>query len=412
MMQTKTHSLQCECDRVELALEDLRQGKMIILTDDPDRENEGDLIMAAELVTPALMAFMIHHSTGIVCLSLTASQLHKLDLPMMVPDSENTSSRGTPFALPIDAKEGITTGVSAADRVKTIQAAIHQSVTPGDLVKPGHVFPLRAKDGGVIERRGHTEGSVDLVRLAGLQPAAVLCEVMHADGTMARGKALETFAVTHGIKKLSINDIVAYRLQHENHIVSEVTTQLPLQEYGDLPMTVVRDSLGHDYVVFKKTPVSTRQPMLARVHSSCLTGDLFRSERCDCYDQLHHSLKRISKEGGILIYLNQEGRGIGLFNKIKAYVLQEQGFDTVEANTQLGLPVDARDYYMVANILRYFHINHVRLLTNNPQKISELEKSGICVQQEPLPSFHQDKNLFYLSTKRKKLDHTIDLEGY
>jgi 3,4-dihydroxy 2-butanone 4-phosphate synthase/GTP cyclohydrolase II len=400
--------MQSYIKHVEAAINDLRQGKMIILTDHPERENEGDLIMPAETITPEAMNFIIRHSSGIVCLSLFEEHLKKLNLPFMVPPQDNTSLRGTPFAVSIDAKEGITTGVSAKDRVRTVQAVIQPDAKADDLVKPGHIFPLYAKAGGVLERAGHTEGSIDLITLAGFKPAAVLCEVMNPDGTMTQGQELTAFAKKNQITLLAIDDIIAYRLAHENVIADEVSTELPLENYGSFKMTVIKEKFNTiEHVILEKTPKNPEQP-LVRIHSACLTGDLLGSLRCDCHHQLHYSLKRISEEGGILIYLNQEGRGIGLFNKIKAYALQENGLDTIEANEKLGLPIDARKYYIAANILRNRKINSIQLLTNNPAKINDLRKYGIAnIELAPIPVFHTAHNQAYLKTKKDKLHGAI-----
>jgi 3,4-dihydroxy 2-butanone 4-phosphate synthase / GTP cyclohydrolase II len=401
-----------EIKRVTNAINELKQGKMIILTDDPDRENEGDLIVAADAITPEIMNFMIRYGTGIVCLSLTAAHVKKLDLPLMVPADENTSLRSTPFTISIDAKNGISTGVSASDRSRTVLAAIDSQVSPDDLVKPGHIFPLQAKNGGVLERQGHTEGAIDIVRLAGFKPAAVLCEIMNSDGTMSRGKQLDAFSVTHKLALLSISDIITYRLNHENLIESEVSTTIPLENYGTFKMTVIKEKFtGTEHIILRKDPVEHTASTLVRIHSSCTTGDLFSSKRCDCNKELHHALDQISKEGGILIYLNQEGRGIGLFNKIKAYELQESGLDTVEANEKLGLPIDARKYHIAANILRNLNITHVKLLTYNPDKIKDLKKYGIHhVTSESMPVFQNEHNYQYLKTKKEKLNHSLNLE--
>lgn len=400
-----------QINRVELALNDLKQGKMIVLIDDPERENEGDLIIAAEKVTPETMNFLIRHGSGIVCVSLSSEHLNALQIPLMVSEDCNSSTRGTPFTLSIDAKEGITTGVSAADRVKTIQVLIHDQSKAHDLVKPGHIFPLQAKAGGVFERQGHTEGSLDLVKLAGLKPAAVLCEIMNPDGTMSRGKVLKAFAETHHLTMLSIDDIFTYRLHKESIIEEEISSQFPLDKYGDFTISIVKEKFSKlEHVVLTKNKSSVSKPPLIRIHSSCITGDLFASKRCDCHKQLHYSLQRISEEGGMLIYLDQEGRGIGLFNKIKAYSLQEKGYDTVEANTQLGLPVDPRQYYLAANILRKNNMNHIRLLTNNPNKIINLKKYGLdTIERIAMPAFSHEHNQFYLETKKQKMNHLIDM---
>lgn len=391
--------------RVEKAIADFKNGKMIILMDDAERENEGDLIIPAELVTSEMMNFMIRNGSGIVCLSLTPEKLCELDLPLMVPDHENSSFRGTPFTVSIDARDNITTGVSASDRVQTILTVMQANAKPHDLVKPGHIFPLQAKNGGVMERQGHTEGAVDLARIAGYQPAAVLCEIMNPDGTMARDEQIEEFAKQHTLSILSIDDIIAYRLYNENFIAEEASTTLPLEQYGTFNMTVIKEKYTNkDHVVLSKPNLDNSKPVLVRIHSSCMTGDLFASNRCDCHKQLHFALEKISQEGGVLIYLDQEGRGIGLFNKIKAYALQEQGFDTVDANKELGLPADARHYAIAANILKNRKIQHVKLMTNNLHKIADLKRYGINhVEQEIMPDFANKFNQQYLLAKKTKL---------
>ncbi len=397
--------------RVESALHDLKQGKMIILTDHPDRENEGDLIFPAEVTTPEKINFMLRHGSGIVCLSLDETLTQKMGLNFMVSPTENTSNRGTPFMVSIEAKKGVTTGVSAHDRAKTILTAIDDASTKDDLVKPGHIFPLCAKKMGVLERAGHTEGAVDLARLAGFKSAAVLCEIMNQDGSMTRGKDLVTFAKEHQLHLLSITDLIEYRLTRENLIEEEASATLPLNNYGNFTINVIREKIsGTEHIVLKKEVENTKHAPLVRIHSSCATGDLFGSQRCDCNQQLHYSLEKISQEGGILIYLYQEGRGIGLLNKIKAYALQEKGLDTVQANQALGLPVDAREYYIVANILRNQGIQHIRLLTNNPQKIAALKKYGITkIEHEKTPVFSNKHNKDYLSVKKDQLHHFIDV---
>jgi 3,4-dihydroxy 2-butanone 4-phosphate synthase / GTP cyclohydrolase II len=356
---------------------------------------------------------MIRNGSGIICLPLLEPQLKKLGIPLMVPKHENTSPKGTPFTVSIEAKHGVSTGVSAADRAQTILTAVAETTTAEDIVKPGHIFPLQARQAGVLERAGHTEGAIDLVRLAGFKPAAVLCEVMNPDGTMACGRALENFANQHQIKMLSIEDIIQYRLCKENLIEEEVSANLPLDEYGQFRIFIVREKIsGKEHLVLTKGQLNSNEPIIVRVHSACITGDLFGSKRCDCNKQLHYALKKISEEGGILIYLNQEGRGIGLFNKIKAYSLQEKQFDTVEANEQLGLPIDSRNYSIAANILRNWNISHIRLLTNNPEKIQDIKKYGIQhVEKEVLPTFHNEHNYHYLKTKKEKLNHNIILDG-
>lgn len=399
-------------ERVKAAIKDLQNGNMIILSDNPDREDEGDLIAPAETITNEQMNFMIRQGTGIVCLAMTPERLQQLNLPLMLPADQNTSCRGTPFTISIDAKEDITTGVSAADRTKTIHLAVAEETTPDDLVKPGHIFPLQAQQHGVLARQGHTEGSIDLVKLAGFKPAAVLCEIMNQDGTMARGTQLKNFAQIHQLSVLSIDDIIAYRLQHEDIVEMDAKATLPIQTYGDFTVTAVREKIsGVEHLILSKENKHTKQPPLIRIHSSCITGDLFGSKRCDCHDQFHYALQRINEEGGMIIYLQQEGRGIGLYNKIKAYALQETGFDTVEANEQLGLPADQRCYHVAANILHRKGLRHIRLLTNNPAKINELQRYGITsIERVELPTFDNEHNYKYLKTKSTKLNHLINLD--
>jgi 3,4-dihydroxy 2-butanone 4-phosphate synthase/GTP cyclohydrolase II len=391
-------------ENIKKALADLTQGKMIILTDHPDRENEGDIVFPAEMINPEVTNFLIRNGSGIVCLTLTADKIKQLGLPMMVPFDQNNSQRNTPFTVTIEAKAGITTGVSAADRATTILAAINNQ----ELVSPGHVFPLQAKEGGVFERDGHTEGSVDLMKLAGLKPAAVICELMNSDGTMMHGTQINKFAEQHDMTIISIAEIIQYRLLTENLIAAEVTTDLVLQN-GKFAMTVFKEKLNSaEHIILANNPEKSAQPILVRIHSACITGDLFGSMQCDCQAQLNYSLKQIANEGGMLFYLNQEGRGIGLFNKIKAYNLQAQGLDTVEANLALNLPIDARQYYMVAHMLRNKNIKKIRLMTNNPKKIAELQQLGIEIcATEPMPIFSNSCNEKYLATKKNKLNHTI-----
>ncbi|VVC77034.1 Riboflavin biosynthesis protein RibBA [Aquicella siphonis] len=398
-------------ERVESALSDFKKGKMIILTDDSERENEGDLIIAAEHVTTESMNFMIRNGSGIVCVAMLATQLRQLDLPLMISHDQNTSMRGTPFTISVDAREGITTGVSAHDRTVTIKKMMESRAFAHDLVKPGHIFPLQAKDGGVFERQGHTEGAVDLARLSGCKPAAVLCEIMNPDGTMSKGDQLSAFANRHQLAILSIDDIMTYRIHHENLLAEEASASFLLDEYGNYQMSVYKEKYsGCEHVVLMNDSKPSQQPMLVRIHSSCFTGDLFASRRCDCNKQLRYSLQRISDEGGVLIYLNQEGRGIGLFNKIRAYALQEKGYDTVQANEKLGLPVDSRKYYIAANILKNLNINEIRLMTNNPGKVRDLKKYGIKhVERIHMPAFADQHNQFYLQTKKAKLNHDINM---
>lgn len=397
-------------ERVESALNDLKNGKMIILTDSPDRENEGDLIFPAEVTTAEKISFMIQHCSGIICLSLDEFFIDKMELQPMVHPYKNTSSRGTPFTVSIEAKQGVTTGVSANDRAKTILTVLDNQSTAEDIVQPGHIFPLHAKTHGVLERAGHTEGAVDLVRLAGFKPAAVLCEIMNPDGTMTKGHELVEFAQKNNLQILTIEDLIQYRLRHENLIEEEVSAKLPIRSHGVFDISVVREKVTkNEHIVLSKKLTSSSSPLLVRVHSCCITGDLFGSERCDCNQQLNFSLKKISEEGGILIYLNQEGRGIGLFNKIKAYALQEKGLDTIEANQKLGMPIDAREYYIAANILRNRDIKHIRLLTNNPEKVSSLKKYGIeTVELEQMSVSYNQHNKNYLQVKKTRLNHFIN----
>lgn len=400
-------------DRIHAAIHALKNGEIIILTDSIDRENEGDFVVPAETVTTEQMNFMIRYSGGIVCLPMTRERLEKLHLPLMVPTKDNMNLYHTPFTISIDARHHITTGVSAADRTMTVHTAIDENTKPEDLVRPGHLFPLQAKDGGVFERQGHTEGSVDLLKIAGFKPAAVITEVMNPDGTMARGIQLDAFAKTHHLALLSIEDIIHYRLAHEDMIAMEAEVTVPLEQYGNFSISCIKEKInGAEHLVLFKPPKNPALPLLLRIHSACMTGDLFASKRCDCHKQFHYALQRISDEGGMLIYLSQEGRGIGLLNKIRAYALQEQGFDTVEANQQLGLPVDSRRYYIAANILRNKHIHHVRLLTNNPDKVDDLKKYGIAhVDKILMPSFDNEHNRHYLCTKKNKLNHSINLDS-
>lgn len=402
--------MQSYLKRVELAIQAIKNGKMVIVTDHPDRENEGDFIIAAEKITPETMNFIIRNSSGIVCLSLLEKQLKKLHLSFMIAPHENTSLRGTPFTVSIDAKKGITTGVSAQDRVNTILAAIDENAIPEDIDRPGHIFPLCARDGGVLERPGHTEGAIDLVMMAGLKPAAVLCELMNPDGTMTRGKQLQDFADQHGLLTLSIDDIIDYRRYHENLIVDHASAHIPLEGYGQFKLTVIKEKItGEEHVVLENRDHPLNSNPLVRIHSACFTGDILNSLRCDCHQQLHYSLQCLSEQGGLLIYLNQEGRGVGLMNKIKAYALQESGLDTVDANKHLGLPVDSRSYYLAANILKNYGIKNIRLLTNNPTKIDDLRRYGIeNVRIENIPPHFTPHNMTYLQTKKIKLNHLID----
>ena len=390
------------------ALTQLRNGGMVILVDDEDRENEGDLVIAAEFATPEAINFMARHGRGLICLALTGEQVDRLSLPPMV--ANNRARRSTAFTVSIEAVEGITTGISAHDRARTIQVAIDANARPTDIASPGHVFPLRAADNGVLARDGHTEGAIDLMRLAGLRPAGVICEVMRDDGQMARRPDLEVFAREHRLPILTIRDIIAHRLANETLVDEVARSELPTR-YSPIPLEVraFRSRLdGAEHLALIRNPLG-RTP-LVRLHSECLTGDALGSLRCDCGPQLQEALRQIATgDGGVLIYLRgQEGRGIGLANKIRAYALQDQGHDTVEANTALGFAPDARDYSIAGQVLRALGIARLRLLSNNPEKALSLEKFGIHVTQRvPLEIPANPHNWRYLATKRDKLGHTF-----
>ena len=396
---------------VEEALEEIRRGRMVIVVDDEDRENAGDLVMAAQFATPEAVNFMAKEGRGLICLALTPGGCDRLGLSLMT--AKNESPLETAFTVSIEAAEGVTTGISAHDRAHTIQVAIDPDSGPRDIVVPGHVFPLKSKEGGVLERTGHTEAGVDLARLAGLNPAGVICEVMNEDGTMARVDDLVGYAARHGLKMITIADLISYRRRHEKLVERVVETSLPT-DFGDFSAVGYR-SLVDDkhHVAMVKGDVADGEPALVRVHSECLTGDVFHSLRCDCGEQLAAALAMIEEEGrGVLLYLSQEGRGIGLLNKLKAYRLQEEGLDTVDANLRLGLPADLRDYGIGAQILRDLGLNQIRILTNNPKKIVGLEGHGLEVTEQieivAPPNRHNEE---YLRTKREKMGHILHHQG-
>jgi 3,4-dihydroxy 2-butanone 4-phosphate synthase / GTP cyclohydrolase II len=392
---------------VEEAIDEIREGRMVVVVDDEDRENEGDLTIAAQFATPEAINFMATHARGLICLCLTEERADELALRPMT--DHNETPLGTAFTVSVEAREGVTTGISAADRSRTVQVAIHPDSTPHDLVQPGHVFPLRAKPGGVLERIGQTEAAVDLARLAGLNPSGVICEIMNDDGTMARVGDLVPYCERHGLKMITVADLVEYRRRHEKLVERGASVRLPT-EYGEFTAVAFREKLnGKTHVALVKGDVDGAENVLVRVHSECLTGDVFHSLRCDCGEQLEQALAQIEAEGtGVLLYMAQEGRGIGLINKLRAYELQEQGMDTVEANLELGFPADARDYGIGNQILSDLGLSTLRILTNNPKKLTGIDGFGLTVvEQVPIETTPHTENERYLTTKRDKLGHRL-----
>jgi 3,4-dihydroxy 2-butanone 4-phosphate synthase/GTP cyclohydrolase II len=391
------------------AIEDIKAGRFVIIVDDEDRENEGDLALAAEKVSPQAINFMTKYGRGLVCLPVVGERLDKLQLPLMV--DENTCKFGTAFTVSVDAKQGTTTGISAADRAQTVKAVIDPATQPDDLVRPGHIFPLRAREGGVLVRAGQTEAIVDLAKLAGLYPAGVICEIMNEDGTMARLPQLEEIANKFDIKIISVADLIAYRRRHEKLVHRVAEAKLPTK-YGEFTAIAYRSDIDPDeHLALVIGDLDTEEPILVRVHSECLTGDVFGSLRCDCGDQIGLAMESIAKEGrGVFLYMRQEGRGIGFHNKIKAYALQDKGLDTVEANLSLGFPSDLRDYGIGAQILADLGLHDIKLLTNNPKKVIGLEGYGLkVVEKVPIIITPNPYNRNYLVTKQKKMGHRLDI---
>lgn len=395
---------------IELAITELQQGRMVIVVDDEDRENEGDLVIAAQHATAEAINFMSRFGRGLICLPMADNLIDRLGLSMMT--SNNKSQFGTAFTVSIEAASGISTGISACDRARTVQVAIDPASGPKDVISPGHMFPLRAHPGGVLKRAGQTEGSVDLVRIAGLSAAAVICEIISEDGTMSRRDELVVFSKQHNIPMVTIKDLIEYRIRTENLVEAIATSRMPLYEHGDFTMTVFSNQIddAEHFILTKPSSFSNQVP-LVRIHSECITGDVFGSCKCDCGSQLKQSMALIGEEGGILIYLRQEGRGIGLANKLKAYALQEKGYDTVDANLQLGLPVDNRDYAVAFQILKSMGVEVIRLLTNNPSKVASITQYGIKVSERiSLAVEPTDDNRAYLKTKQEKLGHILAID--
>ena len=394
---------------IEQAIEDLRNGKIIVVADDQDRENEGDLVCAAELVTPEMINFMATHGRGLICLALTAERCDQLGLPPMA--EQNSDALGTAFTVAVDADKrfGVGTGISASDRATTIHVAINPATRPEDLRRPGHIFPLRAREGGVLQRVGHTEAAVDLARLAGLNPSGVICEVLSADGTMARRDELAEFAGSRGLTFITVADLVAYRLRTERLVHRAAEARLPTA-FGEFRVIGYRNDVDQaEHVALVHGEVAGQEEVLVRMHSKCLTGDVFHSLRCDCGPQLHAAMERIAREGrGVIVYLDQEGRGIGLLNKLRAYAIQDEGQDTVEANARLGFAPDLRNYGIGAQILRDLGLSSIRIMTNNPRKLVGLDGYGLTITgREPLTTEPTSENRGYLAVKRDKLGHLL-----
>lgn len=396
---------------IEEAIEEIRNGRIIIVCDDEDRENEGDFVMAAEMVTPEAVNLMATHGKGLICAPITRQRAFELNLDRMVLD--NTDAMGTAFTISIDSREGTTTGISAADRSRTIRDLIKAETRPADFRRPGHIFPLIAVDGGVLRRAGHTEAAVDLARMAGLEPAGVICEIMNEDGSMARVKDLWEVADRFDMKFVTIKDLIAYRMEHESLINEIIRVEMPTM-YGNFTLVAFEERLsGANHIALTKGEWNDGDPVLVRVHSSCVTGDIFGSKRCDCGDQLHRALYQVEQEGrGAVLYMNQEGRGIGLMNKLRAYKLQEEGLDTVEANEALGFKPDHRDYGVGAQMLRHLGIRKLRLMTNNPTKRVGLEGYGLeIVERVPMAVLPIPENERYLRTKKDRMGHEFDIDS-